>query len=91
VRWAAVPVAVWAVLRGFETFVDFYVRWRSYGPRSGSAWHPDSGAAWGGDAMSECFCGELVAHLDGWVHVETGSRECFPDEPETDDQALPVL
>jgi hypothetical protein len=44
-----------------------------------------------GDVVAECFCGQLVAHLDGWVHIETGVRECFPDEPETDDQALPVL
>ena len=40
-------------------------------------------------AEPECFCGERLSE-DSWTHVETGSRWCFPDEPETPDMAAPV-
>jgi hypothetical protein len=40
----------------------------------------------------ECYCGDLIAQTGRgvWIHVETGSRYCFPDEPDSADLAAPV-
>jgi hypothetical protein len=39
--------------------------------------------------VNECFCGQTLTD-DGQTHLETGSRWCYPDEPETLDSAAPV-
>ena len=41
------------------------------------------------NTVVECFCGQPLT-TDGTVHVHTGSRWCFPDEPETPDMAAPA-